>query len=86
MDICGLADSPAPAVTPDPLIAPRAHLALEATLDPATPADLLDRVERETKKAYSGHGGRWKLVRYDGGAEETAAMRKEIARFLGKNL
>lgn len=86
VDICGLGDSPAPVVTPEEFIAPRAHLALEGGQDAGTPADPLDREEREMKKAYSGHGGRWKLVRYDGGAEETAAMRKEIARFLGKNL
>ncbi len=86
VDLCGLADSSAPSVTPDALIAPRAHLALEGKQDPATPPDLLDRVEAELKKAYSGHGGRWKLVRSDGGAEETEGMRKEIGKFLGRNL
>lgn len=86
VDICGLADSPEPSVLPDGLIVPRAHLALEGKQGPATPPDLLDRAEREMKKAYSGHGGRWKLARYDGGAVETEGMRKEIAKFLGKNL
>ncbi len=86
VDICGLADSPAPAVQPEALIAPRAHLALEDKQDPATPPDLLDRIEAEMKKAYSGHSGRWKLVRYESGPAETEAMRKEIGKFLGKNL
>ncbi len=86
VDICGLADSPAPAAPPEALIAPRAHLALEGKQDPATPPDLIDRAEAEMKKAYTGHGGRWKLVRTDGGAEETEAMRKEIGKFVGKNL
>ena len=66
------------------LIAPRAHLALAGNYDPLTPPAGLDRIDAELKKAYAAAGtpDAWKLLRYDIGHFETAAMRAEILQFL----
>ena len=66
------------------LIAPRAHLALAGNYDPLTPPAGLDRIDAELKKTYAAAGapGAWKLLRYDIGHFETAAMRAEILQFL----
>jgi len=68
------------------LIAPRPHLSLAGNYDRLTPPAGLDRIDRELKKAYSAHGApdAWKLIRYDIGHFETAAMRLEVMSFLEK--
>jgi len=70
------------------LIAPRAHLGLAGTQDKLTPLAGLDIIDRELKAAYAdaGHAGRWKLLRYDVGHQETAEGRQEILAFLRANL
>ena len=70
------------------LIAPRAHLALAGNKDLLTPPAGLDRIDAELKKAYADAGASdaWKLLRYDVGHMETAAMRHEILRFLDERL
>jgi len=70
------------------LIAPRAHLSLAGNLDALTPPAGLDRIDRELKKVYAAAGKpeHWKLVRYDGGHQETPEMRKEIVDFLKQRL
>jgi dienelactone hydrolase len=66
------------------LIAPRAHLSLAGNLDRLTPAAGLDRVDAELQEVYEAEDApqAWKLVRYDMGHFETAAMRAEVLRFL----
>jgi hypothetical protein len=68
------------------LIVPRPHLALAGLRDRLTPVDGLDRIDEELRTAYRNAGapGAWRLLRYDGGHEETAAMRAEIDAFLEK--
>ena len=68
------------------LIAPRPHLSLAGNLDPLTPPDGLDRIDAALKKVYAAEQApeAWKLVRYDVGHTETAAMRSEIVSFLEK--
>jgi dienelactone hydrolase len=70
------------------LIAPRAHLALAGNYDRLTPPAGLDRIDAALKKAYrkAGAPGAWKLLRYNVGHRETAAMRAEILRFLDERL
>jgi pimeloyl-ACP methyl ester carboxylesterase len=70
------------------LIAPRAHLSLAGNYDRLTPTAGLDRIDAALRKAYrkSGAPGAWKLLRYDVGHQETAAMRAEILRFLDERL
>ena len=70
------------------LIAPRAHLSLAGNLDPLTPPDGLDRIDRELKRVYAAAGKpeHWKLQRYDVGHEETPEMRREIVAFLSRLL
>lgn len=70
------------------LIAPRAHLALAGRLDPLTPPEGLDRIERELDRVYAatGHPERWRLVRYDVAHQETAAGRAEVLAFLRRFL
>jgi dienelactone hydrolase len=65
------------------LIAPRAHLGLAGNYDPLTPPKGLDRIDRELRKVYGSEGvpELWKLLRYDIGHVETAAMRAEILDF-----
>lgn len=68
------------------LTAPRAHLSLAGNHDPLTPPTGLDRVDAELKKVYAAQGAAdaWKLLRYNIGHFETAAMRAEIVAFLRK--
>ena len=70
------------------LIAPRAHLALAGNYDCLTPPAGLDRIDAALRKTYrkAGAPGAWKLLRYDTGHHETAAMRAEILRFLDAHL
>ena len=65
------------------LTAPRAHLSLAGNYDVLTPPAGLDRIDSELKKAYEAEGApeAWKLVRYNIGHFETAAMRAEIISF-----
>jgi acetyl esterase/lipase len=66
------------------LIAPRAHLSLAGNFDRLTPPAGLDRIDAELRQVYEaeGAGEAWRLVRYDIGHFETAAMRAEVLRFL----
>jgi dienelactone hydrolase len=68
------------------LIAPRPHLSLAGNYDKLTPPEGLDIIDSELKKAYAKAGARnaWKLLRYEIGHFETAAMRAEILEFLEK--
>jgi len=66
------------------LISPRPHLSLAGNHDPLTPPAGLDRVDAELKQVYAGDGAAeaWKLLRYNIGHFETAAMRAEVVAFL----
>ena len=66
------------------LIAPRPHLSLNGNFDRLTPPAGLDRVDAALRGVYAELGApdAWKLLRYDTGHFETAAMRGEIAIFL----
>ncbi len=66
------------------LIAPRPHLALAGNYDRLTPPAGLDVIDAELKRAYAEAGApeAWKLLRYDIGHFETAAMRAEVMAFL----
>ncbi|MCB0034519.1 MAG: hypothetical protein KDE51_10890, partial [Anaerolineales bacterium] len=68
------------------LIAPRAHLSLAGNLDPLTPSEGLDRIDAELKQVYAAVNAphAWKLMRYEVGHVETAAMRRELLAFLQK--
>ena len=65
------------------LIAPRAHLSIAGIFDSLTQPKGLDRVDHELREVYSSEGAleRWKLLRYNVGHMETAAMRVEIMDF-----
>ncbi|MBI4607272.1 MAG: acetylxylan esterase [Planctomycetes bacterium] len=66
------------------LICPRPHLSLAGNLDPLTPPEGLDRIDRQMKQLYgqAGASQAWRLIRYDVGHLETAAMRAEVLAFL----
>ena len=68
------------------LIAPRPHLALAGNYDRLTPPTGLDRVDRDLRETYGRAGApdAWRLVRYDVGHQETAAMRAEVLAFLDR--
>ena len=68
------------------LIAPRAHLSLAGNQDPLTPPKGLDRVDADLKKVYADEGRpeAWQLLRWNVGHAETAEMRAEVVKFLGK--
>jgi dienelactone hydrolase len=70
------------------MIAPRPHLALAGNQDQLTPVAGLEKVDRELQAAYAAAGrpGHWKLLRYDGGHQETAAMREQIRAWLLRHL
>ena len=70
------------------LICPRPHLSLAGEFDPLTPAEGLDRVDRQMKQLYgrAGAAGAWRLSRYKVGHLETAAMRAEVLAFFHKTL
>jgi pimeloyl-ACP methyl ester carboxylesterase len=66
------------------LIAPRPHLSLAGNFDRLTPPAGLDRIDAALQKVYAELGApdAWKLLRYDIGHFETAAMRAEIVAFV----
>ncbi len=66
------------------LIAPRAHLSLAGNYDLHTPPAGLDRIDAELKGVYQAEGAAeaWRLLRYDCGHLETAAMRAEVMAWL----
>jgi hypothetical protein len=68
------------------LIAPRAHLSLAGNYDPLTPSKGLDRIDAELRRVYADAGASeaWKLLRYESGHYELAAMRYETMQFLEK--
>ncbi|NLJ85827.1 MAG: alpha/beta hydrolase [Firmicutes bacterium] len=68
------------------LIAPRPHLGLAGNHDPLTPPAGLDRIDEELRRVYEEHDAHdaWRLIRYDTGHFETAAMRQTILEFLQK--
>lgn len=68
------------------LIAPRAHLSLAGNYDSLTPPAGLDRIDAELRQVYEAEGApeAWKLLRYDIGHFETAAMRAQIISFLAE--
>ena len=70
------------------LIAPRPHLSLAGNFDRLTPPSGLDRIDAALGDVYRKLGApdAWKLVRYNTGHFETAAMRAEIVRFLDRFL
>lgn len=66
------------------LIAPRPHLSLAGNFDRLTPPAGLDRIDAELRGVYQAAGApdAWRLVRYDAGHFESAAMRAEVLAFL----
>ena len=70
------------------LIAPRPHLSLAGNYDKLTPPAGLDRIDRELREAYGRQGAseHWKLLRYETGHFESAAMRAEVLDFLARFL
>lgn len=70
------------------LIAPRAHLSLAGNYDHLTPPNGLDKIDKELREVYNAEGAaeRWKLLRYETGHFETAAMREEILSFIEHHL
>lgn len=66
------------------LIAPRPHLSVAGNYDLLTPPKGLDRVDAALKEVYGEMGApeAWRLIRYNTGHFETAAMRYEILQFL----
>ena len=70
------------------LIAPRPHLSLAGNYDRLTPPTGLDRIDRELREVYGNLGAleHWKLLRYEIGHFETAAMRVEVLAFLARFL
>ncbi|GAA3409069.1 alpha/beta hydrolase family protein [Paenibacillus hodogayensis] len=70
------------------LIAPRQHLSVAGTLDPLTPVDGLDRIEKELQSVYGfvGASDAWKLLRYETGHQETPEMRTDVLNFFDKAL
>ncbi len=68
------------------LIAPRPHLSLAGNLDPLTPPEGLERIDRELRQIYEALGANeaWQMQRYESGHQETALMRSEIMAFLEK--
>jgi pimeloyl-ACP methyl ester carboxylesterase len=70
------------------LIAPRPHLSLAGNFDRLTPPSGLDRIDAALRRIYGELGApdAWKLLRYDIGHFETAAMRAEVLAFLGRRL
>jgi dienelactone hydrolase len=68
------------------LIAPRPHLGLAGNYDRLTPPAGLDRIDAALRQVYAEAGApeAWRLLRYDIGHFETAAMRAEIMAFLAR--
>jgi dienelactone hydrolase len=70
------------------LIAPRPHLSLAGNLDALTPAEGLDRIDRDMKRVYASLGKpeNWRLFRQDVGHMETPEMRALITDWLRSRL
>lgn len=70
------------------LISPRPHLALAGNQDHLTPVAGLEKVDRELQGVYAAAGKpeHWKLLRYDGGHQETPVMREAIRQWLVSHL
>ena len=70
------------------LIAPRPHLGTVGMYDPLTPAEGVDRIEREVKAAYEAHSAahRFEVLRYPVAHQETARMRADALAFLKEYL
>ena len=68
------------------LIAPRAHLGLAGNHDLLTPPEGLDKIDASLKKVYKNKPDAWRLIRYNVGHKETAAMRLDALNFLRKQL
>ncbi len=70
------------------LICPRPHLSVAGTLDPLTPPEGLDCIDRQMKQRYgaANASAHWQLVRYRVGHVETAAMREDVLEFFLKHL
>lgn len=68
------------------LIAPRPHLALAGNYDALTPPAGLERIDAALCQTYAEAGApaAWKLIRYEQGHFESAAMRAEVMAFLGE--
>jgi dienelactone hydrolase len=66
------------------LIAPRPHLCLAGNYDRLTPQEGLDSIDAELVGVYRAEGApdAWRMVRYQVGHLETAAMRAEVVSFL----
>lgn len=66
------------------LIAPRPHLSTAGLHDRLTPAEVLERIDREMKREYRRLGApeKWRLATYPVGHRETTEMRAEILAFL----
>ncbi len=66
------------------LLAPRPHQALAGNFDRLTPPAGLDRIDAELQQAYAQAGApeAWKLLRYEIGHFESAAMRVEVMEYL----
>jgi dienelactone hydrolase len=62
------------------LIAPRHHLSLAGVDDPLTPAAGLASLDASLREAYrrSGRPDAWRQQVFEGGHQETAAMRREV--------
>ena len=70
------------------MIAPRPHLSLAGNQDQLTPVAGLEKVDRELQAAYAAAGKpeHWKLLRHDGGHQETPGMREQIRQWLVRYL
>nr|WP_275695554.1 alpha/beta fold hydrolase [Fredinandcohnia sp. SECRCQ15] len=70
------------------LIVPRPHLSLVGNHDRLTPSAGLIVIDEALTEVYEKAGKRenWKMIRYDCGHIETAAMRGELCAFLQANL
>lgn len=68
------------------LISPRPHLGVAGKLDPLTPLEGLEIINKNLKEIYKKDGSpdAWQLKLYEVGHEETAAIREDILQFLKK--
>lgn len=68
------------------LIAPRPHLGLAGVYDKLTPPLGLDKIESALDEVYAAEGApeAWRMVRYNCGHLETAAMRAEVLAWLDR--
>lgn len=70
------------------LVTPRARLSLVCNLDPLTPVEGVEKIDKQLKKSYGDFNasGLWQLFRYDAEQKETPEMRGEILKFIKKHL